>query len=103
MLRRSLTLIIGAVIVLAGCTALDGDDAVPANLLPLAALAADYGELVTVLHYQPGNGPVVWDELWFENEETGVVTRVPVYRPTWSYDPARVRRIERAPAGLAAG
>ncbi len=103
MLRRSLPLVLGLVFLLGGCTTLDQEATPPANLVPLVALPADYGELVTVVHYDAGNGPLVWDELWFENEDTGVVTRVPVYRPTWSYDPARVRRIERSPAATATG
>jgi len=101
--RRSLPLILGMMLVFGACTALDENNTPPENLVPLASLPADYGELVTVLHYDTGDGPVVWDELWFENEETGVVTRVPVHRPTWSFDPARVRRIERTPAGAAMG
>ena len=103
MLRRSLPLILGLLLVLGACSSLETEDSPPQNLIPLSSLPAEYGELVTVLHYDAGSGPLVWDELWFENEDTGVVTRVPVYRPTWSYDPARVRRIERAPAGAASG
>ena len=103
MLWRSLLLILGLVIALGGCTALDENDVPPENLVPLASLPSDYGELVTVLHYETGEGPRVWDELWFENEDTGTVTRVQLYRPTWSYDPSRVRRIERTPAGAAVG
>lgn len=98
---KSCVPILGLVIALGACTALDDEVAPPEGLVPLESLPADYGELVTVLHYDVGDGPLLWDELWFENEETGAVTRVPVYRPTWSYDPARVRGFVRLPAGPA--
>ena len=103
MLRRSLPFVCGFMLLLAACTPLEEKNDTRENLTPLASLPADYGELVTVLHYESGEGAIVWDELWFENEETGVITRVPVYRPTWSFDPARVRRIERTPAGAVKG
>ena len=68
------------------------------TLLPL-----DDVEKTFVRAVPAGDGAMVWDELWFENEDTGVLTRVPLYRPTWSYDPARVRQVLRTPAGAAMG
>ena len=100
--RWSPLLFVGLVFLFVGCTALD-DETAPENLVPLSTLPADYGELVTVLHYQVGNQTPSWDEMWFENEDTGTVTRVPVYRPTWSYDPTRVRQITRTADNAATG
>ena len=103
MLRSPVLLVLGLLFVVAGCAALNEDQAPPENLLPLSTLPAEYGELVTVLHYENDSGPLIWDELWFENEDTGLITRVAVYRPTWSYDPSRIRQIQLVPTAAAAG
>ena len=102
MLQWSPLLLLGMVLLLTGCTALD-EEITFENFVPLSELPADYGELVTVLHYQEGDLPPSWDEMWFENEETGTLVLVPVHRSTWSYDPTRVRLITRTAANAATG
>ena len=94
MLRWSPLIFLGSVLLLAGCTALDEVE-VPEDLVPLSELPADYGELVTVVHTQGSGQTSRWDELWFENEDTGTLTRVFLYRPTWSWDPSYTRHITR--------
>ena len=87
--------IVGVLLVFTACTAIQPDPE-PEDLVPLTSLPAEYGELVTVLHYPGSDGSPLWDELWFENEETGTITRVPVFRPSWAYPPDRVRQIQRS-------
>jgi hypothetical protein len=82
---------------LASCSRLHQPIA-PANLVSLEAIPAEWGELVAVLHAPTSKGDTRWDELWFENEETGIITFVPVYRWGWGYDPDKVRTIGRAAA-----
>jgi hypothetical protein len=88
---------------LASCTPLS-QPTEPENLVSLETIPAEWGELVTVLHYPETRSTIRWDELWFENEETGTITLVPVYRWKWGYNPDGVRTITRtgtmaAPAG----
>ena len=102
MFRWSPLFFFGLVLLLAGCTTLD-ENAEPENLIPLSALPADYGELVTVLHSPGDKKAPPWDEMWFENEDTGTLTRVFLHRPTWSYDPNYVQQIKRAGAQTETG
>lgn len=67
------------------------------DLQPMLELPAEYGNLVAVTQHHENSE---WYELWFCDQETGVVTHVPLYRTTWSYMPERVRRIARTPAPL---
>lgn len=97
-MRRSALFIVGlccGLLILASCSRLPEPER-PQNLLPLDRIPAEWGELVQVLHYPPQKGDIRWDELWFENEETGTITFVPIYRWDWGYDPQKVRTIQRA-------
>ncbi len=100
--RWSPLLFLGSVLLLAGCTALD-QVTVPENLIPLSELPANYGELVTVLHSPGDKRAAQWDELWFENKDSGTLTRVYLFRPTWSWDPSFVKQITRTGAQTGTG
>ncbi len=88
-----LIIIPAAILLLAlGCSPLQEDQS---HLTALDELPAQYGRLVSVTpHYAKHE----WYELWFCDDETGAVTHVPLYRPTWSYNPERVRTITRTPS-----
>jgi hypothetical protein len=68
----------------------------PTNLVSLEKIPAEWGNLVAVLHAPISRSDSRWDELWFENEDTGIITFVPVYRWKWGYDPDNVKTIDRS-------
>jgi hypothetical protein len=61
------------------------------GLVDFTDIPAEWGHLVTVTKYKDSD----YYELWFSNPETGAVTHVPLYRPTWQIKLERVQTIER--------
>jgi hypothetical protein len=66
-----------------------------ADLTSLDELPAVYGELVSVTFAPQKDEEFGWREMWFENEEAGTMTYVPVQLPGWKYSPKLVRTIAR--------
>jgi hypothetical protein len=86
-----------ALLAIGSCSRLEDTPlrALPADMVDLNTLPAEYGELVAITHFgDPGSVPGSY-ELWFSNAETGRVTHVQIYSPTWQYNPAKIRVIER--------
>ena len=81
-----------------------GPNPKPGDLVPLSMLPASYGQLVTATFAPQNNGATAWRELWFQNEQTGQLTYVPVQLPEWKYYPKMVRTFDREgwPAAAAA-
>ena len=88
-MRQTCFLFAAAFLLLMSCSPIEKDHS---DLQPMLELPTEYGTLVSVTqHFEDPE----WYELWFCNEETGVITHIPLYRTTWAYNPQRVRRIER--------
>jgi len=101
-MRWCFLLFMGGILLISACSKLE-EKGVPENLVPLTAIPAEYGELVTVTLIPENTGPPRWYEMWFENEDTGQVTYIPVYRHNWKYVPEMVRVFERSGAPISSG
>ena len=66
------------------------------GLVDFTDIPAEWGQLVTVTKYDNTD----YYELWFSNSETGSITHVPLYRPTWQIKPDRVRTMPRREPGV---
>ena len=65
------------------------------KMVNLEDIPASYGELVAVTFAPQNNKDTRWREMWFENEETGTITYVPVRLPGWMFNPELVKTIKR--------
>ena len=61
------------------------------GLVDFTDVPADWGHLVAVTKYKDSG----YYELWFSNPETGSLTHVPLYRPTWQIKLERVQTFPR--------
>lgn len=61
------------------------------GLVDLTDIPAAWGHLVSINAYKDTG----YYEMWFSNPETGSMTHVPLYRPTWQIKLERVQTFER--------
>lgn len=96
MSRPVIPLLLLLFLALTACSPLPQDaNMTTGEMASLDSLPAAYGELVSATFAPQGSGATGWRELWFQNEETGQVTYVPVRLPDWKYFPKMVRTFDR--------
>lgn len=95
-MRRAALFATLALLTLASCAPLETE---PTGLVDFEDVPAEWGRLVSVTKHDRTE----YYELWFDNAETGSITHVPLYRPTWQIKIDRVRTLPRRDAAVLQG